>query len=88
MDGLTTSSFFGDLWDEAKGVFKTVVDFEIFKAQMDLAQDSLRFQAELESIQAPVGSTSWAAPSLDIPWTMVLLVGGGVALVIWAARKL
>jgi len=92
MAELTTSSFFGDLWDTATGVFDKVIDFEIFKAQLDLARDSVLFQAELDAIQAPVGSTSFSDPDStflsNFPLNTVLLVAGGIGLVVWAARKL
>ncbi len=57
-------NFLGTLWDDAKGVFSAVIDFEKFKFERELANDRLIFERQLAARQAPVNPAT-GLPSVN-----------------------
>ena len=60
-----------DFFDEARGVFRDVIDFERFKFELSLAKEARAAEAETARAQAPVMSSGSINP--------MIVIGGLVA---------
>lgn len=88
MDEAQTGGFLQGLWDDAREVFRDVVDFEKFKFQADLFNDRQKFEAQLAADQAPRTSRSFATPQIQSNLVTFAIVGGAVAAAVWLFGRL
>ncbi len=70
-----TGTFLDGLFDNVRGVFKDVIDFEKFKFELQLAKDARAAEAARQQSQAPRPPTGSSALSNPI------VVVGGLAVV-------
>lgn len=68
-------SVLSDLFDEARGVFKDVADFELGRLQIQLAKDANALEASQIRDQAPRTTAS----AMTVPvWVWPVVAGAGI----------
>ncbi len=72
---MATGTFLDGLFDNARGVFKDVIDFEKFKFELALAKDARAAEAAQARSQAPT------PPAASLSLSSPLVVLGGLAVV-------
>lgn len=90
----TFSDYLGGLFDAAKGVFSTIADIELGRAEVDLEKE--RRKAEARALQSGLLTTTASestgvqvgtAEFAGISTTTLLLAAGGLVLLLLLLRK-
>lgn len=73
-------SVFGDIWDDARGIFNDVLDFKLAQQEFALAREVRAAEANRSFNQAPViGGVDLGSV---VPWLLILAAGGGLIYVL------